>query len=82
MRCTSPFERSLDREPQIHNSWHCSSTTPTDRRRAAWARLIHDLPRTALDRMMQVAPLEDVPKLSQEILQGRIRGRIVIDPNR
>jgi acrylyl-CoA reductase (NADPH) len=59
-----------------------SSTTPTDRRRAAWARLIHDLPRTALDRMMQVAPLEDVPKLSQEILQGRIRGRIVIDPNR
>lgn len=59
-----------------------SSTTPRERRRTAWARLAHDLPREALDRMIQVAPLEEVPELSRAILQGQIRGRIVIDPNR
>lgn len=59
-----------------------SSTTPRERRLAAWARLTRDLPREALERMIQVAPLEEVPRLSQAILQGQVRGRIVIDPNR
>jgi acrylyl-CoA reductase (NADPH) len=58
-----------------------SSTTPRDRRIAAWDRLTRDLPREILDRVMQVAPLEDIPRLSQEILRGQIRGRVVVDPN-
>jgi acrylyl-CoA reductase (NADPH) len=58
-----------------------SVAVPPERRRVAWARLARDLPAEALDRMIQVAPLKDVPTLSQEICEGRIRGRVVVDVN-
>ena len=58
-----------------------SSTTPTERRRNAWVRLVHDLPREQLERMIQVAPLTEAPSLSRAILTGQVRGRVVIDPN-
>jgi acrylyl-CoA reductase (NADPH) len=54
---------------------------PLDRRRQAWERLARDLPADALDRMIQVAPLADVPALSQAICEGKIRGRVVVDVN-
>lgn len=54
---------------------------PQPRRRAAWQRLSRDLPADLLDQMMQTVPLEDVPTLSREILQGKVRGRIVVDVN-
>jgi acrylyl-CoA reductase (NADPH) len=54
---------------------------PPERRRTAWARLARELPKAALARMVQVAPLAAVPQLSQAILQGQIRGRVVIDVN-
>jgi acrylyl-CoA reductase (NADPH) len=54
---------------------------PQERRRAAWARLARDLPRNALERIVQVAPLAEVPALSRQILAGQVRGRIVIDVN-
>jgi acrylyl-CoA reductase (NADPH) len=50
-------------------------------RRAIWTRLERDLPLAALDRMIQVAPLGDVPRLAEAILRGEIRGRTVIDVN-
>jgi acrylyl-CoA reductase (NADPH) len=52
---------------------------PTPRRREAWARLARDLPADALDRIIQVAPLADIPRLSQDIIKGRVRGRVVVD---
>jgi len=52
---------------------------PPERRRAAWERLARDLPAGALERITQVAPLADVPRLAGEILQGRVRGRVVVD---
>jgi len=58
-----------------------SVAVPPERRRGAWAPLARDLPAEALDRMIQVAPLKDVPALSQEICEGRIRGRVVVDVN-
>lgn len=54
---------------------------PNDRRRAAWARLATDLPAGLLEQMTQVAPLSQVPALSHQILQGQVRGRVVIDVN-
>ncbi|MDQ3812500.1 MAG: oxidoreductase [Armatimonadota bacterium] len=54
---------------------------PQARRRAAWARLVHDLPGEMIDRIIQVAPLEEVVALSHDILQGHIRGRVVVDVN-
>jgi acrylyl-CoA reductase (NADPH) len=58
-----------------------SVNVPIERRRAAWDRLARDLPTDALDRMIQVAPLEDLPALSQAICDGRVRGRVVVDVN-
>ncbi|HZT41968.1 MAG TPA: MDR family oxidoreductase [Chthonomonadaceae bacterium] len=58
-----------------------SNWCPQARRREAWARLANDLPKDHLARMMQVVPLPDVLSLSREILQGHVRGRIVVDVN-
>jgi acrylyl-CoA reductase (NADPH) len=55
---------------------------PLPRRRQAWARLVHDLPMGMLEHITQPATLEQVPRLAEEILAGRVRGRVVIDPNR
>jgi len=56
-----------------------SSTTPREPRLTAWDRISRDLPRQALHRMMQTATLDQIPELSRRILQGEIRGRVVID---
>jgi acrylyl-CoA reductase (NADPH) len=56
-----------------------SSTAPRPRRVAAWERVARDLPREALHRMMETAALEEIPDLSRRILEGAIRGRVVID---
>ena len=56
-----------------------SALCPPDRRRTAWERLARDVPSETLDRIAQVAPLADVPRLAGEILQGRVRGRVIID---
>lgn len=58
-----------------------SVACPKARRIAAWDRLTRDLPRELLEAMMQEAVLADVPRLAGEILEGRIRGRIVVDVN-
>jgi len=52
---------------------------PNDRRRAAWDRLAELLPASALEPMVREEPLARVPELAQEILKGRIRGRVVIN---
>ncbi len=54
---------------------------PAERRRAAWQRLARDLDLDKLDAMIEEAPLERVPELADAILAGRVRGRVVIDPN-
>ncbi len=54
---------------------------PAEQRPSVWERLARDLPREALDRAIQIVPLTEVPQLSQDILKGQTRGRIVIDVN-
>lgn len=51
-------------------------------RRAAWDRLMHDLPFSMLDAMTTVAGLRDLPVLAGKILKGQLRGRTVIDLSR
>lgn len=55
---------------------------PLPRRRQSWARLAQDLPVERLEHITQPATLEQVPRLAEEILAGKVRGRVVIDPNR
>ncbi len=52
---------------------------PLQRRQIAWDRLAKDLPLARLESMTQEVTLEDVPRLSQEILKGQVQGRLVVN---
>jgi acrylyl-CoA reductase (NADPH) len=54
---------------------------PIPRRLQAWDRVQKDLPLDKLDAITEVAALADVPRIAAQILQGQIRGRVVIDVN-
>jgi len=51
------------------------------RRQLAWERLDTLMNRTHLDQLSVLVPLTEVPKLAPEILQGAIRGRVIVDVN-
>ncbi len=55
-----------------------SDLCPHPRRLAAWQRLVEQMPAETLDKMTQEASLDDVPRLAQDIVQGKIQGRMVI----
>lgn len=52
---------------------------PADVRAAAWARLATDLPFDKLDALTTVRGFPEIPQLAEDILAGRVRGRVVID---
>ncbi len=54
---------------------------PYDNRLRAWQRIARDLPMDKLDAMIQPATLADLPKLGADILQGQVKGRVVVDVN-
>ena len=54
---------------------------PTPRRTEAWTRLAKDLDLGLLDAMTTRAGLNDVPTLGADILDGKVRGRVVVDVN-
>jgi acrylyl-CoA reductase (NADPH) len=56
-----------------------SVSCPIFRRRIAWARLTKDLPMAKLDAMIERATLEDLPRLGKAILDGQVKGRVVVD---
>ena len=56
-----------------------SVMSPPDERRQAWERLARDLPPDKLDAMIVPAKLEDLPALSKQILDGQVRGRVVVE---
>ncbi len=49
------------------------------KRQKAWSRLVRDLDATVLRDMSRVEPMSRLPELAEEILKGRVRGRIIID---
>lgn len=52
---------------------------PREERVEAWRRLARDLPLDTLDQMTEIVPLAALPELAPKILQGAVRGRIVVD---
>jgi acrylyl-CoA reductase (NADPH) len=54
---------------------------PLPRRRAAWERLMQDLPESTLGAMTQEVALAEVPRVAGEILAGHVRGRMLVNPN-
>ncbi len=55
---------------------------PRPARERAWARLARDMPAERLAAMTTVVPLAEVPALARAILDGKLRGRTVVDVNR
>jgi acrylyl-CoA reductase (NADPH) len=58
-----------------------SVTVPYEQRLAAWERLVEDLPAAQLEAMTTVIPLEAVPEWAAKIVDGLVRGRVVVDVN-
>jgi acrylyl-CoA reductase (NADPH) len=56
-----------------------SVTTPLPRRKQAWDRLVKDLDMTKLQLLTTHVKLEDVPTIAEQIVQGKVRGRVVVD---
>jgi acrylyl-CoA reductase (NADPH) len=54
---------------------------PTKLRIEAWNRLQADLPLDKLESMSVSARLDEVPRIAAQILQGQVRGRVIIDVN-
>ena len=54
---------------------------PYARRVEAWRRIASDLPMDKLEAMIQPAVLADLPDLGRDILDGNVKGRIVVDVN-
>ncbi|TCV73635.1 alcohol dehydrogenase/acrylyl-CoA reductase (NADPH) [Neorhizobium sp. R1-B] len=50
-----------------------------EQRLAAWARLARDMDKGKLDSMTAVEPMSNLPQLAEDIVAGKIRGRVVID---
>lgn len=56
-----------------------SVTTPLPRRLEAWQRLVRDLDLEKLKMLTTHVKLEDVPKVAEDIVAGKVRGRVVVD---
>ena len=54
---------------------------PYENRLRAWQRLSTDLPLDKLDELIHPATLHEVPTLCADILNGKIKGRVVVDVN-
>jgi acrylyl-CoA reductase (NADPH) len=54
---------------------------PRERRLQVWDRLVRELRPDRLDEMTQMIPLGEVEAWARQILQGRVRGRVVVDVN-
>lgn len=48
-------------------------------RNEAWARLARELPVDILDQAFKVITLEEVPAVAENLLGGRVNGRVVVD---
>lgn len=59
-----------------------SVVTPIPIRRLAWERLVTDLPTALLESMIEEVPMSELVRLGDEIMAGRVRGRVVVDPHR
>ncbi|MCO4756924.1 MAG: oxidoreductase [Oceanospirillaceae bacterium] len=55
---------------------------PVEVRTEAWNRLLTDLPKEALGDITNVIGLSEVSQAAVNILQGKVRGRTLVDPNK
>jgi acrylyl-CoA reductase (NADPH) len=56
-----------------------SVTAPKEKRLQAWSRLARDLDRDKLDAMTRTIGFGDIEQAAQDILNGQVRGRLVVE---
>lgn len=56
-----------------------SVMAPMHKRERAWSRLARDLDKAKLAAVTTTHKFEDVPQLAKDILEGKVRGRVVIE---
>jgi acrylyl-CoA reductase (NADPH) len=54
---------------------------PYENRKRAWDRIATDLPLAKLEAMASSATLSDLPALGRDILNGNVKGRVVVNVN-
>jgi len=59
-----------------------SVMAPRQKREAAWQRLASDLPLDRLEQMIGEISLEEALPRARDIIEGKVRGRLVVDVNR
>jgi acrylyl-CoA reductase (NADPH) len=59
-----------------------SVTMPRPKREEAWARLVRDLDRGKLKAMTTTIGFDDIRGAAEKIVEGKVRGRLVVDINR
>ncbi|MBG1230828.1 MDR family oxidoreductase [Aestuariivirga litoralis] len=59
-----------------------SVTTPFPKRLATWERLARDLDMAKLHTLTTTVGLSDVPRVAEDIVAGKTRGRVVVDINK
>lgn len=59
-----------------------SVMAPKEKRIAAWDRLAADLPADKIERITEEIGLAEALSKAQDIIQGKVRGRLVVDVNR
>lgn len=55
---------------------------PFEKRQEAWARLTEQLPGNAIGEIAQLIALEELPEYAENITNGQVKGRVVVDLNR
>jgi len=58
-----------------------SVMAPMAKREAAWKRLASDLDASALEAISKTVPLSEAAAAGEDIISGKIRGRVVVDVN-
>jgi acrylyl-CoA reductase (NADPH) len=58
-----------------------SVMAPKDRRLSAWMRLAKDLDPSLLNTIARDVPLAEAIPLASRLLDGQVRGRVVVDVN-
>ncbi len=58
-----------------------SAMQPYENRVKIWERLNKDFPKSFFESITEVVSLSDLPRVGKEILDGKIKGRLVVDVN-
>ena len=58
-----------------------SAMQPYENRVKIWERLNKDFPKSFFESITEVISLSDLPRVGKEILEGKIKGRLVVDVN-